>query len=238
VAVNEAMRNYCPSNTSGEILSAHMTAPDQSLCIVSHFLSEMSLLSSIPMTSQTKFAGLFTSKFGSPSELDAWFLRGDSVELGVTLSKNESEHLIHEVLVARCLWERNWREEWCGIYNDRISFYAPLTKKAVFILSLVDILCVRVLNLADDDNPLPGLPHVVIESLGRCHYLAFNSSKSREAFLNVINSAIFCYGNGDESSNKVHSKDKSKDAWKPSQWANVLDFDAISITLTLRFAYH
>ena len=60
-----------------------MTAPDQSLRIVPHFLSEMSLLSSIPLTSQTKFAALFTSKFGSPSELDAWFLRGDSVEVSV-----------------------------------------------------------------------------------------------------------------------------------------------------------
>ena len=34
-----------------------------------------------------------------------------------------------ESLVARCLWESHWREEWCGVYKKGIVFYAPLTQK-------------------------------------------------------------------------------------------------------------
>lgn len=46
-------------------------------------------------------------------------------------SKSESTNglLVCESLVARCLWESHWREEWCGVYEKTIAFYAPLTQK-------------------------------------------------------------------------------------------------------------
>lgn len=78
--VNKVMKNYPPSNVAGTVLAAQMAAPDQSLRMVSHFLSEMTSLSISP-SAQTQFAPLFSSKFGSSSELDTWFLRGDAAEV-------------------------------------------------------------------------------------------------------------------------------------------------------------
>lgn len=53
------------------------------------------------------------------------------IQVGVVPEKNEALRgpLVAESLVARCLWESHWREEWCGVYRTCIEFYAPLTQK-------------------------------------------------------------------------------------------------------------
>ena len=140
VAVNKVMEKSSFSNTTGTILAAQMTAPDQSLRFVSHFLSEMTS-DSIPLNLRTRFSRLLSSNLSLPSELDTWFLRGDATavsvimkflfssrgmcfldflyfnlpflrfdnQLGVTKSRFEGD-VLHETLVARCLWESHWRE--------------------------------------------------------------------------------------------------------------------------------
>jgi len=82
VAVNKVMKNYSPSSTAGRILAGQMTAPDQSLRIVSHFLSEMTS-DFVPLATQTKFTPIFSSKFNPPSELDTWFLSGDAADVSM-----------------------------------------------------------------------------------------------------------------------------------------------------------
>lgn len=53
------------------------------------------------------------------------------IQLGVVPEKGDKSKgsLVYDCLVARCLWESHWREEWCGVYEGTLSFYAPLTKK-------------------------------------------------------------------------------------------------------------
>ena len=87
IAVNKVMKNYSPSNSAGTVLAAEMTAPDQSLRMVSHILSEMTASSS-PLSSQRKFDALFSSKIRSSSELDSWFLKGDAAEVNLVIFKN------------------------------------------------------------------------------------------------------------------------------------------------------
>ena len=116
--------------------------------------------------------------------------------------------LVCESLVARCLWESHWREEWCGVYRKSFLFYAPLTQKPclelctlpfVFFCSSVgmfvfltndcfgsnsafsDVQSVRLLDI-HQRSPLPGFPILAIETAWQCHYLAFPSEESRENF--------------------------------------------------------
>lgn len=81
-------------------------------------------------------------------------------------------------------------------FNDKwISFIS--LKNLLVLLALNDIKSVRCLDLPDDKNPLPGLPYLVIEGVWRCHYLAFSFAKTRDLFMQEINSAIFSYGIND-----------------------------------------
>eukprot|EP00978_Attheya_sp_CCMP212_P007182 scaffold16717_cov53-Attheya_sp.AAC.5 len=115
VAVNKAMKSMKKHATSKEvwsseeeqhILAGQLSATDQSCRTVSHVLSEMS--------GNPQFDSLLISQVSAKSELDSCFLRGGAAEIGVVPSKKKSERLIHGCLVARCLWESHWREEWCG----------------------------------------------------------------------------------------------------------------------------
>jgi hypothetical protein len=116
--------------------------------------------------------------------------------------------LVCESLVARCLWESHWREEWCGVYRKSFVFYAPLTHRpclelCTFLLTRVsanlavlfllirpclglvsafsDVQSVRLLDV-HQRSPLPGFPILAIETAWQCHYLAFPSEESRENF--------------------------------------------------------
>lgn len=70
---------------------------------------------------------------------------------------------------------------------------AKISCVIVILKALSEILSVRSLDLPEDKNPLVGLSHLVVESVWRCHYLAFNSSKTRDAFLHAIKAALVSY---------------------------------------------
>ena len=105
------------------------------------------------------------------------------LQIGVTpLPGNKgSGKLLHESLGARCLWESHWREEWCGIYEKCVSFYAPSTRFPCLEIAFIDITNVRPLD-AGTLSPLPGFYILVLETAWLCHYVAFCSEEARDTF--------------------------------------------------------
>ena len=96
---------------------------------------------------------------------------------------------LHESLVARCMWESHWREEWCGMYESCVSFYAPLSKSPCLEISYIDITNVRPLDTGYL-SPLPGYPLLVLETAWLCHYIAFRDEESRDTFGEKVEEAI------------------------------------------------
>jgi hypothetical protein len=121
------------------------------------------------------------SMLKKPQIFDTWFLRGGAAEIGVTVS-SKMPHL-HQCLVARCLWESHWREELAVLYPTHISFYAPLSRKPIWVLPLADLMKVRVMQR---ENPLPGLFVLCLECLGRCHYVCFSTPLLRDVWASAI----------------------------------------------------
>lgn len=96
---------------------------------------------------------------------------------------------MHESLVARCLWESHWREEWCGVYETCVSFYAPSTKSPCLEIAFIDIRNIRPLD-AGNLSPLPGFYLLVLETAWLCHYVAFRDEEARDTFGEMMEDAI------------------------------------------------
>lgn len=191
LAVKETLKLQQSTN---QVMAGQLTAPDQSVRIVSNILSNLSSIAMSDSTSESSIhaASLLSSQLVPVSEFDLWFLRGDSVELGVVPMIDEnSGNLNGEYVVARCLWESHWREEVCLIYENILTLNVPLSKKACLKLSYIEIQQVRLVCASDDLNPLPGFPLISIETASHCHYLAFADEEGRANFQGKLNSAIF-----------------------------------------------
>ena len=109
-------------------------------------------------------------------------------KMGVTpLQSRGPVHL--ESAVARCIWESHWREEWCGMYETCVSFYAPMTKSPSLEIAFIDIQNVRPLD-AGLFAPLPGFPLLVLETAWLCHYIAFRDEETRDTFGEKVEDAV------------------------------------------------
>lgn len=207
-------------NSTGE----KMCPADQSVLSITHTFADLANLAASNRFCCQVINSAIASTLASRSDLDKWFLLGGATDIGVIPLRSSDEVLLHGALVARALWDTHWREEWCGIYTSKIEYYAPLTNKPVFSLSLADIEKVRLLELDSKLHPLSGLPILVLETAWRCHYLAFSSLKSREKFASHINDAIYaCVRNSNQESEKEHhlsKRDKSESfRWQSFQAA-------------------
>ena len=167
-------------------VAGELSATEQSRRTASRVLERMS---SVPMQSSVwhRCNEALLSGLGFVTDHDSWFLDGDSVTLGVKPGKNHGK-LLGESVVARCLWESHWREEWCGMYESSLSFYAPLAKSSCRDIFYSDITKVRPLNV--DSVPLPGFPILVIETAWQCHYIAFRDKISRDDFGEKVDRAV------------------------------------------------
>ena len=112
-------------------LAGELAAPEQSYRTVANVLARMSCVPATSPYSQ-KFNNILSSQIVESSDQDSWFLSGGAMQVGVTPDSRYEVvkgALVCESLVARCLWESHWREEWCGVYKKGVVFYAPLTQK-------------------------------------------------------------------------------------------------------------
>ena len=182
VDVNSRTIRMLERHRNSSILAGELSAPEQSCRTVSNMLSRMSSHSNVSgntnMISETLFKIVDTT-----SELDLSFLRGSAAHVGVTPTKNDIVlgALLCDSLVARSLRESHWREEWCGVFENGLSFYAPLTDTPCLELLFSDVKLVRCLD-AGSMNPLAGYPLLVIETAWLCHYCAFPSHQTRLQF--------------------------------------------------------
>ncbi|KAL3903743.1 MAG: hypothetical protein SGILL_010330, partial [Bacillariaceae sp.] len=163
-------------------LAGELCAPEQSCRTASRVLSRMS---NVPfMSSQwAKCNDVLSAEVEYTADQDRSFLVGNSVHLGVSPIKADSNRgeLIEESIVARSLWESHWREEWCGMYESCVSFYAPLSNSPCLEIAYMDITNVRPLE-SDNKSPLPGFPMLVLETAWLCHYIAFRDEEARDTF--------------------------------------------------------
>lgn len=171
-------------------VAGELCAPEQTRRTASRVLSRMS---SLPINAPywKDCNAVLKSQVQPETDQDRWFLEGTSVELGVTPLSGENSRgkIIHENVVARCLWESHWREEWSGVYDSCVSFYTPLSKSPCLEIAFIDITAVRPLA-ADLASPLPGFPMLVLETAWLCHYIAFNDEVSRDTYGEKIEAAI------------------------------------------------
>jgi hypothetical protein len=215
LAVNRAMKRIGKKTiwlSEPTYIAGQLSQPEQSLRSISHTLSNFS--SAIPSTElATKFEEIANSQFAPESELDASFLKGGAFQLGII--PPDEHNLVHDALVARCLWESHWREEWCGVYKTGIVSYASVSKRPSLELSYIDILGVRTLE-PNRFGPLPGYPILVIDTGWQCFYLAFPNEESREVFADELNSQVRDF-------NERRVNDDQKDLWKARFWQGLQD---------------
>jgi hypothetical protein len=191
VAVSKSLKKMAKGEKkTASFVAGELCAPEQSRRIASRVLSRMS---SLPMNAPhwKQCNDVLKSQVQHETEQDRWFLEGTSVELGVIPLSGENSRgkLIHESLVARCLWESHWREEWSGVYASCVSFYSPLSKTPCTEIAYIDITAVRPLD-AGAMSPLPGFPLLVLETAWLCHYIAFHDETSRDTFGEKVEAAI------------------------------------------------
>ena len=185
-------------------IAGELCATEQARRTASRVLERMS---GVPMESPAwqRCNDALSSQLGFTTDQDAWFLDGDAIHLGIKPSK---KRLMHESVIARCLWESHWREEWCGIYESSLSFFVPLAKSACHEISYSDITLVREL-LSDVLSPLPGFSVLVIETAWQCQYMAFRDKSSMEAFAEKIIAAQSLY-NGRKSTDTLEEEQLQK----------------------------
>lgn len=191
VAVSRSLKKIARiEKKSASFLAGELCAPEQSRRTASGVLSRMSTL---PMNAPhwKQCNSVLQAQVQHETEQDRWFLEGTSVEIGVIPLSGENSRgkILHESLVARCLWESHWREEWCGVYGTCVSFYAPLSKTPCIEIAFIDITAVRPLDTSAM-SPLPGLPLLVLETAWLCHYFAFHDEVSRDTFGEKVETAI------------------------------------------------
>ncbi len=171
-------------------VAGELSATEQSRRTASRILERMSSVSTQSSAWQRCNTALL-SELGFMTDQDTWFLDGDAVHLGVKPSKKHGT-LLDESVVARCLWESHWREEWCGMYENSLCFYAPLARSSCHEIFYSDVTSVRLLAV-DGFTPLPGFPILVIETAWQCHYMAFRDEASRFSFGEKIDGAVENY---------------------------------------------
>ena len=73
--------------STNQVMAGQLTAPDQSVRIVSNILSNLSSIAMSDSTSESSIhaASLLSSQLVPVSEFDLWFLRGDSVEVRLSV---------------------------------------------------------------------------------------------------------------------------------------------------------
>jgi len=183
----EAKSGGPPNFVAGELC-----ATEQTRRTASRVLERMS---NIPLQSSAWQIcnDALTSEIGHMTDQDNWFLDGDATHLGVKpITKcMKRGKLVDGSIVARCLWESHWREEWCGMYESCLSFYTPLAKSTCHEIFYSDITLVR--PLVGDFSPLPGFLILVIETAWMCHYMAFKDKISRDAFGEKMDTALQNY---------------------------------------------
>jgi hypothetical protein len=166
---------------SPTFVAGELCAPEQSCRTVSKMLS---MMSNLPRTSQfsDSFSELLATQVVEATEQDGWFLQGGALQLGVVPQEDKGKgQLVAEGVVARCLWESHWREEWYGMYESCVQFYAPLSKVPCLELSFQDIQSIRRLG-SGARSPLPGFPMLVIETAWLCHYAVFSDETALDNF--------------------------------------------------------
>jgi hypothetical protein len=168
------------STETPSILAGELSALEQSCRTVSTMLTAMSSLSSSDCVSE-QFSILLAQEVKQQSDQDTWFLSGSATQLGVILPTGQKSKLRHDIIVARCLWESHWREEWCGIFESSVSFYPPLSTSPCLEILLEDIQSVRDLNVSPY-SPLPGFYLLAIETAWICRYIAFAGIGPRRDF--------------------------------------------------------
>lgn len=210
----ERFDSMCTFPDSPNMLAGQLSAPEQSCRTVSTMLSCMS---DLPRSSTllTSFSALLSEQVELVSDQDRDFLQGGAIEVGVVPSKGDLSKglLVSECLVARCLWESHWREEWCGVYQRGLEFYAPLSRSPCLELSFADVQSVRFLN-SDVRSPLPGYPILVIETAWLCHYAAFADLGARESFRTQIEGAMAQFANLSDPT----LAGREKELWKARFW--------------------
>ena len=196
-------------------VAGELSAPEQSMLIVSKMLSNMS---SLPMSSPfcARFSALLALQVDKYSDLDSTFLQGGPLEIGVVL-KTIKDKVLSECLVARCLWESHWREELCVVFDHGVAFFAPLTRSPCLELSFLDVDSVRCLE-AGPRSPLPGFPMLVIETAWLCHYIAFTNEDSRQAFHEKIRDAMTRF-----EQQSISASSHQKELWNVRFWQNSIE---------------
>jgi len=184
-ALVKAMKRFDGPSSSGQLLT-----PDKYVRKVSHLLSEISSLASLP---SVRTIEAITTLVNTNSQSDLAFLRGGSAELGVVPLETIDVDFDCEFVVARSIWEGRWREEVCALYSKggHLSFYAPLTKKPSLVVSFDEIISVRKCDPDPEANPLPGLNILAVDTAWRCHYLAFLEATGLESFSSKLRSSLF-----------------------------------------------
>jgi len=178
------------STTLPAFLAGELSAPEQSCRTVSNMLLTMSSLDESSVDS-TMFSKLLAAEVNQATDQDNSFLTGGAIQLGVVIPTDDASRgmLVHDCVIARCLWESHWREEWCGLYEQTLSFFAPLTETPCLELALADIQCVRDLKSEGGTNPLPGCPMLAIETSWMCHYVVFPDLENRKSFREKVEAA-------------------------------------------------
>lgn len=213
VAVNKTVKRIGPEQSNLFFLAGELAAPEQSYRTVSNVLARMS---SVPTSSpySEKFNKILSTQIVQSSDQDSWFLSGGAMQVGVVPdSKSETTNgpLVCESLVARCLWESHWREEWCGVYEKTIAFYAPLTHKPCLELSILDVQSIRLLG-HDSVSPLPGFPILAVATAWQCHYVAFSNEEAREAFRAKLQDLV------PERSDDLITNASERELWRARFW--------------------
>ena len=163
-------------------LAGRLSPSEQSLRSTSVALSQ---ISRAPPSSHIgkHFEIIANAQLLQPTELDVSFLQGGAYQVGV-IPPDDQKRLLAS-LVARCLWESHWREEWLGVYEEKVVLFTSGSNLPSLQLSYFDVIAVRPLDL-NEFSPLPGYPIAVIETAWQCYYLAFPSEEMREEFCVTI----------------------------------------------------
>lgn len=181
-----------PSRDVPDVLAGELSAPEQSRRTVSNMLAKMT---SLPPSSAVgkSFSKLLLGELNSSSEHDNLFLTGGAMQIGVATVDSDPARgtLLFESLVARCLWESHWREEWCGVYASSVLFYSPLTTSPCLELSFHDVRSVRQVDSLS--SPLPSHPMLAIETPWMYHYIVFLDEKRRGLFLENLHEAMIAF---------------------------------------------
>jgi Protein of unknown function, DUF547/Protein of unknown function (DUF1769) len=217
-------RNAATWMTDPCSLAGELSRSEQAMRITSQALNRIS--SAAPQSHAAKyFEDVAVDHFLESTELDRFFLQGGAVQVAVV--PPEDQKCRFASLVARCLWESHWREEWLGVYKQKIKLFVPGSKLPSLQISFADISDVRSLDLSAS-SPLPGFPIAVIETAWQCYYFAFPDVPSKNEFCEHIQ---------DQLKTSVKEQESENELWKARFWQGFQDsVDAAASTGNQKWA--